>query len=104
MENTYEKIKYICNLIMSLGVTDIVCNVAAATVLQNGIEYKFTFSGVELAKDLEKGDTYTCGVIGDVNIHVDPLLRYDDTRVFDKSGILLIDFKEHGIENWNDFI
>jgi hypothetical protein len=39
-----------------------------------------------------------------INIHVDPFLRYDDTRVFDKQGNLLIDFKEHGIENWNGLI
>jgi hypothetical protein len=40
MDNTYERIKKLCNLIVTLNVTDIVCNVALATILQDGIDFK----------------------------------------------------------------
>jgi hypothetical protein len=105
MNSVQDKINKIYNLIVSLNENDIVCNVVLASVLQDYTEYKFTpLNNMYMTRPLEKGDTYPCGVVGDVNIHVDPFLKYGDTRVFNKQGELLIDLKEHGFNDWIDFI
>jgi len=106
MNNIQEKINQIYDLIIILEEKELVCNVALATILQDHKEYKLRPLNFNMPtyKIEKKGDTYPLGRVGDKDVNVDPFLRYDDTRLFDKSGNLLIDFKNHGFENWNDLI
>jgi len=82
---TGEVINYICNSDYKYCIM----NSRIASTIQD--DSRFHFSSINNSNILSSGDTYFIGVIGDVNLYVDPYMIYNDDRIllFNKFDINL---------------
>lgn len=77
--------------------TDIICNNALSAYLADLADHALYNVSLPNGLRIPDGSYYIAGKINDMKILVDPLLKLDDFRIFDKDDNLLCDLSKHGI-------